>query len=111
VSLLTDVVNSADVGVVQCGGRLRFPLKPGKCLRVLRHIVSEEFQRNVAVQPRIFGFVHDAHPAAAKFLEDAVVGDGLADEGVGIRHSAAILGCVLRLSQRIGANRGESGRL
>jgi hypothetical protein len=27
------------------------------------------------------------------------VGDGLADEGVGVRHSAAILGCVLRLSQ------------
>jgi hypothetical protein len=29
------------------------------------------------------------------------VGNGLADEDVGVRHSAAILGCVLRLSQRI----------
>jgi len=34
-------------------------------------------------------------------LQDAVVGDGLADEGVGLRHSAAIIGLVLRLSQRI----------
>ena len=32
----------------------------------------------------------------AQLLDDAVVGDGLADDGVGVRHSAAILGCDLR---------------
>ena len=48
------------------------------------------------------GLVHYTHATAAKSFEDAVMGDGLADEGVGLRHSAAILGCVLRLSQRIG---------
>jgi hypothetical protein len=32
------------------------------------------------------------------------VGDGLPSEGVGLRHSGAILGCVLRLSQRIAVN-------
>ena len=39
-----------------------------------------------------FGFVHDTHPTAAKLLDDRVVGDGLADEGVGLRYGAAILG-------------------
>jgi hypothetical protein len=32
------------------------------------------------------------------------VGDGLADERVAVRHNAAMLGCVLRLSQRIAVN-------
>ena len=36
-----------------------------------------------------------------KFLDNAVVRERLPDENVGVRHGAAILGCVLRLSQRI----------
>ena len=32
----------------------------------------------------------------AQLLDYAVVGDGLADEGVGVRHSAVILGCDVR---------------
>ena len=40
--------------------------------------------------------VHHTHAATAKLFDNAVVGDGLADEGVGLRHSAAILGCDLR---------------
>jgi hypothetical protein len=39
----------------------------------------------------IFGLEHNTHAAPAKFLNDAVVGDGLPDEHVGTRHSAAIL--------------------
>ena len=31
------------------------------------------------MQPRIFGFVDDAHPAAAQLLEDVVVRDGAPD--------------------------------
>ena len=78
----------------RCG--LRFSLEACQGLPIHRHIVGEKLQRNKAAQARIFGFVHDTHPAAAKFLDDAVVGDGLADEGVGVRHGAAILGCDLR---------------
>ena len=32
------------------------------------------------------------------------MGDGLTDEGVGVRHSGAILGCALGASQRSGQN-------
>jgi hypothetical protein len=31
------------------------------------------------MQARVFRFVDHAHPATAKFLNDAVVGDGLVD--------------------------------
>jgi len=72
--------------MVQRRGRLRFSLEARQCLWVFCDIVRQEFQRHVAVQPRIFGFVHNTHPAAAKFLDDAVVGDGLTDEGVGVHH-------------------------
>jgi hypothetical protein len=40
--------------------------------------------------------VAHTHSATAEFLDNAVVGDGLTDEGVGVRHSAAILGGHLR---------------
>ena len=50
---------------------------------------------------QILRTVDFAHSSATELFQDAVLGDRLADEGVGVRHSAAILGCVLRLSQRI----------
>ena len=64
-------------------------------------IVREEFQRHVAAQAGVFGFVDDIHAAAAQLLDDAVVRNGLPDERIGLRHNAVILGCALRLSQRI----------
>ena len=47
------------------------------------------------MQARILGLIHHTHPAATQLLDDAVMGDGLSDEGVGVRHSAAILGLEL----------------
>ena len=50
---------------------------------------------------------HHTHPAATKLLDDAVVGDGLANKRVGVRHSDAIIGFGFRLSQRIEVIRVE----
>ena len=47
----------------------------------------------------VFWFV-DTH-FAPKLFEDAVVGDGLADERLRFRHLASILGCGTEASQRI----------
>jgi len=52
------------------------------------------------------GLVHYTHATAAKSFEDAVMGDGLADEGVGLRHSAAILGCDLRQVNKLAQSAG-----
>ena len=77
--LLADVVNGADVGMIQRGRGLRFALKAGQRLRIAGNVFGQELQGDEAVQPRVLGLVNHAHPAAAQLLDDAVVRDGLAD--------------------------------
>ena len=74
--LLADVVNRADVGMIQRGSGLRFALKAGERLRVAGNLVGQELERDEAVQARVLGFVNDTHAAAAELLDDAVVRDG-----------------------------------
>ena len=42
--LLANVINRADIGVIQCGRGLGFALEPGQRLRVAGHILRQEFQ-------------------------------------------------------------------
>ena len=79
--VLADVVNGADVGMVQRGGGLGFALETAQRLRVSGDVVGKKFQRDEAVQARVFGLVDNAHAAAAELFDDAVVRDGLADHG------------------------------
>ncbi len=72
-------VDGADVGVIQGGGGLCFALETLESLRVAGEIFGEKFQRDETAELGVFGFVDDAHSAAAEFFQDAVVGDGLAD--------------------------------
>ena len=37
---LADLVNGADVGVIQCGSSLRFPLKTRQSVRIMRRLVG-----------------------------------------------------------------------
>ena len=78
------------VGMVQGGGGLRFALEAREGLVIFGDIIGEEFEGDVAVEANVFGFVDDAHAAATEFFDDAVMGDSLADEGVGVSHSADI---------------------
>jgi hypothetical protein len=41
--------------------------------------VRQKLLRKLAAQLEIFGFVHHAHAAATELLQNAIVGDGLAD--------------------------------
>jgi hypothetical protein len=77
--------------MVQSRCRLGFALKAGECLRVTGNLPRQELEGDEAMKPRVLGFVDDAHAAAAEFLDDAVVRDGLADHG-----GAATLGCNVR---------------
>ena len=69
---------------------MRFPLETCKCLRVLRDMSGRNFSATLRCS-RVLGLVHYAHPAPTEFVEDAVMRDGLSDERVGVRHSAAML--------------------
>jgi hypothetical protein len=90
---LADVVNGADMCMVQGGGGLRFALEAREGLVIFGDIIGEEFEGDVAVEANVFGLVDNAHTSTTELLENAVVGDCLANERVGVRHSAAILGC------------------
>ena len=82
--LLADVVNRADVGVIQRGRGLGFALKTGKCLRIAGHLFGQKLEGDEAMQPRVFGLIHHTHTAAAEFLDNTVVRDGLADHAVAV---------------------------
>src|SRR5262249_29178984 len=71
--LFTDVMNCANVRVVQRRSRLSFALEPGKRSRVLRQFSWQKLQSDKAMQARVLGFVDHAHASAAEFLDDAVM--------------------------------------
>jgi len=76
VVLLADVVDRADARMVQCGRGQRFAAKALQCLRILRHAVGQELQRDRALQPRIGRLVDDTHSSSTEFLQDAKVRNG-----------------------------------
>src|ERR1035438_5823365 len=77
--LFTDVINRADIWVIECGGGLRFAAKTGENRRVAGNFFGQEFESDKKLQPRVFRFVDHPHTADTQLLDDAVVRDGLAD--------------------------------
>jgi hypothetical protein len=71
--LFADVVNRADVGVIQGGGGLGFATKAGQCVLILRYMLRQKCKGYETVEARVLGFVDNAHPAATKLLDDAVM--------------------------------------
>ena len=71
--LLANVINRADVGMVQSRSRLGFTAKALQRLPVLCQVVGKKLERDKAAQPRVLGFVDDAHTAAAQLLNDPVM--------------------------------------
>jgi len=86
-----DIVDGADAGMVQRGGGLRFALEASEGLLVARNFGGKKFQRDEAVQARVFRFVNHAHAAAAEAFYDTVMGDCLADQRRVVTHVRAIL--------------------
>ena len=58
-----------------------FTLKAGQRQRVVFNFFGQKLESDKTMQPRIFGFVDDAHSAAAQLLEDMVVRDDTPDHG------------------------------
>ena len=67
--------------MVQRGGGAGFTLKAFESLRIVGDVIGKKFESDEAAELRVFGFVDDAHSAAAEFFDDAVVRDCLADQG------------------------------
>ena len=77
--VLADVVDRADVGMIQGRGSLRLALEAAEGLRIARDVVGQELHGDETVKARVLGLVHHAHSAATQFLDDAVVRDGSPD--------------------------------
>jgi len=84
--LLTDIVNGADIRMIEGGSGLRFALEAGEGLWIEGDFGRKEFEGDKAVQAGVFGFVDNAHATTAEFFEDAVVREDLATEWLGGRH-------------------------
>ncbi len=79
-----DLVNGADVGMVQGRGGPSLTAKTLERLRVLGEVIGQELQRDIAPELRVFGFVNHSHATAAQLFGNPVVRDGLIDHGGGI---------------------------
>jgi len=77
--LFIDLVNSADVGMVQSRGGFGLTLKASESLRIFGDVVRKKFKGHKAAEFKVFGFVYHAHATAAQFVYNAIVGDGLTD--------------------------------
>ncbi len=77
--LFADIVDGADVGMVQRGCGTRLPLKALIGLWVIRQLFRKELQGDAPAQAKVLGFIDNAHATAAQLLRDAVVRDRLAD--------------------------------
>ena len=77
--LLIDLVDGANVGMVQCRGGLCLALEAAERMWIFGYIIGQEFEGYEAAQLNVLGPIHHPHPAATQLLNDAVVRNGLAD--------------------------------
>jgi hypothetical protein len=79
-----NLVDRADVGVMERGGGLSFAQEALLRLGVTEQVSAEEFQRHLSAQLRVLNPIDHAHPALAELLDDPVMADGLADHDCSI---------------------------
>jgi hypothetical protein len=79
-AFFADVVDRADVGVIQSRGGFGFAAKALESGTVLGEIFRKKFEGNKAAETRVFSLVDNAHASAAELFDDAVVRDGLIEQ-------------------------------
>jgi hypothetical protein len=77
--VLTHVVYRADVRMIQRRGNASFAVETLNGGRLVRELQGQKLQGNLATETEVLRAVHDAHSAAAKSRDDAVVRDNLSD--------------------------------
>jgi hypothetical protein len=86
ICVLADLVNRADVGMVEGRSRASLATKSFERLRVSRQFIGQEFEGDEAAKLSVLSLVHHTHPSTAELLNDSVVRDGLAHELGGRNH-------------------------
>src|SRR6266852_1750588 len=79
--LLANIVDGANVWMIQCGGSFGCAAEALQCSGALRGFRRKKLERNEPPETGVFGFVDDAHATAAQLFQDAIVRNRLADHG------------------------------
>src|SRR5215472_7114439 len=92
-ALLANVVDRANVRMIQPRRRLRFPLEAFQRLCVIGQLFRQKLQCHRTFQPRIFGPIHHSHSAAAQPLHNSVMRNDFSRQEVRfIHHESPITG-------------------
>ncbi len=70
-----DVVERADIGMVECGNGASLALEALYRDGVAGELFGEKLQRDGAAQTNVFGLVDDTHAASTEDRKDPVMGD------------------------------------
>ena len=68
--MYVDVMEGADVGMVECACGTGFTLQTRQRRRMPRQIMGQELHSHRAVQFEVLGFIHIAHSATAQELNN-----------------------------------------
>jgi len=77
--VLLNIVDGADVGMIQRGSRAGFALEAFQGLRIFGDVIRQELERHEAPQFGVLGFVHYAHATTAEFFDNPVLAESFAD--------------------------------
>jgi hypothetical protein len=77
---LVNLVDGANVRVVQRRGGFGFTLKAGERLRVSADIIRKEFECDRAIEFYVFGLVDNTHSPTTELFDDTVMRDGLPEQ-------------------------------
>jgi hypothetical protein len=73
--ILPNLVDGADVGVVQSRGGPRLTAEAFKRKRIPGQLIGKEFQRDKAAQFLVLRLVDNSHATAAELFDDLVAGN------------------------------------
>src|SRR6266849_3943050 len=98
--LLPNIVNHADVGMIERRCRLCLPLETCQRLRVSRYFIRQELECHETVEPAVLGLVDHTHTAATESLDNSIMRDCLADHCSVVPSVDSNVRDACRLSQR-----------
>ena len=86
------LIDRANVGVIQRGRSTGFTVESDQCLWVGGELIRKELQRDKATERSVLRFIDNTHTTAAKFINDVVLRNGVADKRGRVCHQVVILG-------------------
>src|SRR3974390_406724 len=75
--IVVNLVDGADVGMIECGSCARLALEPLQRARVAHRSVGKKLQGNQTAEANVLSFIDHTHTAGTKLLVNAIVRDNL----------------------------------